>query len=216
MAIDRESPRVVLRGDDGIVDAMFYKTPLEVALLRDKGIEYAGRHYEYVGCKDGEFAFVVAGVTRGDMSEKRYRGTRVNGRCRVLVEVDGDTMPLRHVVVHSPTGFEWGYAGSGPADLALSILADMLDEQPADKELYTGFRPCPDCGGYEGSTPERVDSCSRCDAAGELVVMCMRYHQRFNFDFIAKLDRDEPWAIEATAIEAWLAAKGVELDGAAA
>ena len=24
--------------------------------------------------------------------------------------------------VHSPTGFEWGYGGSGPADLALNIL----------------------------------------------------------------------------------------------
>jgi hypothetical protein len=26
-------------------------------------------------------------------------------------------------VVHSPTGFEWAYSGSGPADLALNILA---------------------------------------------------------------------------------------------
>ena len=25
-------------------------------------------------------------------------------------------------VVHSPTGFEWGYGGSGPSDLALNIL----------------------------------------------------------------------------------------------
>ena len=31
---------------------------------------------------------------------------------------------LKHIVHHSPTGFEYGYAGSGPADLALSILAD--------------------------------------------------------------------------------------------
>ncbi len=27
-----------------------------------------------------------------------------------------------HVIYHSPTGLEYGYAGSGPADLALSIL----------------------------------------------------------------------------------------------
>lgn len=27
-----------------------------------------------------------------------------------------------HVIFHSPTGLEYGYAGSGPADLALSIL----------------------------------------------------------------------------------------------
>jgi len=28
----------------------------------------------------------------------------------------------KYVVEHSPTGFEWGYGGSGPADLALNIL----------------------------------------------------------------------------------------------
>ncbi len=28
----------------------------------------------------------------------------------------------RTVVHHSPTGYEWGYEGSGPADLALNIL----------------------------------------------------------------------------------------------
>jgi hypothetical protein len=26
-------------------------------------------------------------------------------------------------VLHSPTGFDWGYGGSGPADFALNILA---------------------------------------------------------------------------------------------
>jgi len=32
------------------------------------------------------------------------------------------SIPQRYVH-HSPTGFEWGYGGSGPADLALNILA---------------------------------------------------------------------------------------------
>ena len=27
---------------------------------------------------------------------------------------------------HSPTGFEWGYGGSGPADLALNIAEAIL------------------------------------------------------------------------------------------
>ncbi len=39
--------------------------------------------------------------------------------------------PLPHVELHSPTGMEWGYPGSGPADLALSILADFFGEEPA-------------------------------------------------------------------------------------
>lgn len=34
--------------------------------------------------------------------------------------------PLPHVGRHSPDGFQWGYGGSGPADLALSILTDAL------------------------------------------------------------------------------------------
>jgi len=33
-----------------------------------------------------------------------------------------DAKPVPHVQRHSPDGFEWGYEGSGPADLALSIL----------------------------------------------------------------------------------------------
>ena len=31
-------------------------------------------------------------------------------------------------ITNSPTGIEWGYAGSGPADLALSILLDRCGD----------------------------------------------------------------------------------------
>lgn len=34
--------------------------------------------------------------------------------------------PSLKVCNHSPTGFEWGYSGSGPAQLALAILLDAL------------------------------------------------------------------------------------------
>ncbi len=33
----------------------------------------------------------------------------------------------QRIVYHSPTGFEWGYSGSGPADLALNILSCFID-----------------------------------------------------------------------------------------
>lgn len=33
--------------------------------------------------------------------------------------------PRLDLIRHSPTGFGWGYAGSGPAQLALAILADF-------------------------------------------------------------------------------------------
>jgi hypothetical protein len=32
-------------------------------------------------------------------------------------------LPGKRKVHHSPTGYEWGYGGSGPADLSLNILA---------------------------------------------------------------------------------------------
>ena len=40
---------------------------------------------------------------------------------------------------HLPTGFAWGYGGSGPAQLALAVLADALDDQRALK-LYQDFK----------------------------------------------------------------------------
>lgn len=40
---------------------------------------------------------------------------------------------------HSPDGFEWGYGGSGPADLALNILAMFVSEQTA-WDLHHDFK----------------------------------------------------------------------------
>lgn len=35
---------------------------------------------------------------------------------------------VKHLGVHSPDGFESGYAGSGPAELAYCLLADFFNE----------------------------------------------------------------------------------------
>ena len=40
---------------------------------------------------------------------------------------------------HSPTGFSWGYPGSGPAQLALAILLAYLPEHEA-LALYQDFK----------------------------------------------------------------------------
>lgn len=47
---------------------------------------------------------------------------------------------LPHVVRHSPTGLEWGYGGSGPADLALSIMAHINEVQGVSVSLYQTFK----------------------------------------------------------------------------
>jgi len=45
------------------------------------------------------------------------------------------------IVHHSPDGFEWGYGGSGPAELALNILASMIGKEAAQRNgLYQKFK----------------------------------------------------------------------------
>ncbi len=46
---------------------------------------------------------------------------------------------LHTLVYHSTTGFEWGYGGSGPSDLALNVLA-MFVEPPEAWRLHQSFK----------------------------------------------------------------------------
>jgi len=76
------------------------------------------------------------------MKTIRYHGERPRDErgqstgCRVYAETDegaGRRVRLRHRTgprSHSPTGFEWGYGGSGPAELARAIVKDAcgIDE----------------------------------------------------------------------------------------
>ena len=59
---------------------------------------------------------------------------RKDGKLRVYLEQEGDEAsrtalkPRNDLFNHSPTGFECGYEGSGPAQLALAVLSAALDE----------------------------------------------------------------------------------------
>jgi hypothetical protein len=48
--------------------------------------------------------------------------------------------PRLDLVNHSPTGFGWSYGGSGPAQLALAILADFLADDEQALGLYQQFK----------------------------------------------------------------------------
>ena len=48
-------------------------------------------------------------------------------------------MTCPHAVRHSPSGPEWGYGGSGPADCARSVLLALADEATAE-EHYQAFK----------------------------------------------------------------------------
>ena len=41
---------------------------------------------------------------------------------------------------HSPPGLEWGYLGSGPAQLSLAILVDYLGDVAQAEDLYQDFK----------------------------------------------------------------------------
>ncbi len=56
-----------------------------------------------------------------------YLGHRTRSGCAVVVMPRGVALaPRLDVWNHSPTGFAWGYGGSGPAQLALALLCDAL------------------------------------------------------------------------------------------
>jgi hypothetical protein len=41
---------------------------------------------------------------------------------------------------HSPSGFEWGYGGSGPAQLALALLLDYTGDEAFALDHYQAFK----------------------------------------------------------------------------
>src|ERR1041385_4176993 len=70
---------------------------------------------------------------------KTYCGRR--GRYTVDVTVNGRPLnPRFDLWEHSPSGFEWGYGGSGPAQLALALLADHLENDDRAVALYQEFK----------------------------------------------------------------------------
>ncbi|MHC3381812.1 DUF6166 domain-containing protein [Haloarcula sp. H-GB5] len=44
------------------------------------------------------------------------------------------------LVNHSPSGFEWGYGGSGPAQLALALLLDYTNDEAFALDHYQAFK----------------------------------------------------------------------------
>jgi len=87
------------------------------------------------------------------MSFKVYRGSNRRGKTSFRVHDYRGSTQLEHVVRHSPDGMNWGYGGSGPSDLARSILIDHVDgeEQEKVEKAYQLFKfdflaSCPETG----------------------------------------------------------------------
>lgn len=70
---------------------------------------------------------------------KTYEGWR-QGHAVVVTVNARPLNPRQDLYNHSPTGFEWGYGGSGPAQLALAILANHLGNDREALNLYQRFK----------------------------------------------------------------------------
>ena len=115
-----------------------------------------------------------------DNSEIVYVGYRRQGR--VIVEKRPDQEQLTpdrslELVNHSPSGFEWGYSGSGPAQLALALLLDYTDDEDVALAEYMDFKTEVvsqlECTGPDGCwrlTGREIDA-ARCELADEPVAL---------------------------------------------
>lgn len=70
-----------------------------------------------------------------------YDGPYDGGDIVLQREKGNATTNVPHaIVLHSPTGFEWGYGGSGPADLALNILYAVTGNKELAMRHYQEFK----------------------------------------------------------------------------
>jgi len=72
-----------------------------------------------------------------------YVGYRRRGRAIVEKHLDQERLTPEQsleLANHSPSGFEWGYGGSGPAQLALALLLDYTDDEEVALAHYTEFK----------------------------------------------------------------------------
>lgn len=76
---------------------------------------------------------------------KTYVGRRDRTGTAIVFVIDehGESTKLAlclNLANHSPTGFEWGYAGSGPAQLALALLVDATGDEQTALRLHQEFK----------------------------------------------------------------------------
>ena len=73
-------------------------------------------------------------------TERSYAGRRTRFGTVVGVRTCHGSYPLPSRLDlrnHSPTGFEWGYGGSGPSQLSLALLADFTQDDAYADVLAT-------------------------------------------------------------------------------
>jgi len=81
-----------------------------------------------------------------DIKSRLYKGYRIQERSDGVVDVYDDEgnfsqLPLHYdLCQHSISGFNWGYGGSGPTQLAFSLLYDVTENQKVAHSNAQNFK----------------------------------------------------------------------------
>jgi hypothetical protein len=92
-----------------------------------------------------ETSAILTEKSRAEKPRRVYRGERTEAGAAVYYADGGPESPLPlapslSLRNHSPTGFEWGYMGSGPSQLALALLLDVTGDPELARDRYMAFK----------------------------------------------------------------------------
>lgn len=139
-----------------------------------------------------------------------YHGwPRPDGHLAVVIESPpGSYRPLPHLIRHSPAGFNCGYNGNGPRDLALSLLTDTLNALNPDCGSVTQTdeeHPFPYTSDWP-IAPAGVPIAPPGTRRSGTSPMLLPYLY-FTEKIVAHLPRSKAWALSREQILDWLVAK---------
>lgn len=113
----------------------------------DEEIQDMGRRDDTSEGVPGDQELRVSGADVPDPGaarvQKSYVGSGSLGSKSVRVVEPGSSRPLSKrldLANHSPDGFEWGYRGSGPAQLALALVADATGDDEIALTTYQSYK----------------------------------------------------------------------------
>lgn len=115
---------------------------------------------------------------------KTYHGHAATETVTVRDLSTGEETPLTHYVRHSPDGFLWGYAGSGPAELARCLIIDALGTAAWDDERHRAGTLNP----------------PRFEVYGPITDLVEQTHQSYKERVISQLPRDQDWTLTQNSI----------------
>lgn len=109
-------------------------------------------------------------VSKNDITSCWKKTLHIDGREIKREKINSCTS----FVNHSPDGFQWGYLGSGPAQLAFAILFDFIVENNKNNTII------------------------------ESVNLTKKYYQKFKEDVISKIHKENDFNLDASIIDSWL------------